>query len=236
MTPRCQPLSVRDIATPRRQVGGRCRKWAASCLCGQQFGHGEARLQQWSNRTSQRAYDHAQCVNGGVAHDHELHPKQPTDQDAVEYVTRQRDCVTQAAADSQILLPTTASSDQASTAAPADDEPSLFGREEALRLDEEIINFQRFDSIKEIRGTTDVHPLPRFRFAFQQTRHAILRAIVYPGPSSPASESAWKVLLGRPAINASESNCASASDPSGVVLACPEQTRSRADLWQTCGC
>ena len=143
------------------------------------------------------------------------HPKQPTDEDAVQYVTCQRHCVTQAAADSQILLPITSSSDQASTAAPADDEPSPFGREEALRLDEEIINFQWFDSIKEIGGTKDVQPPPRFRFAFQQDQYAMLRAIVYPGPSSPASESAWKVLvlsswllLGRPAINASESNCA----------------------------
>ena len=288
------------------------RKCAACCTCGQQFSRGEARLQQWSNRNSHCAFVDAQCVNGGVAHDHELHPKQPTDQDAVEYVARQCDCVTQAAADSEILLLITASSDQASTAAPANDEPSLYGREEALRLDEEIINFQWFDSTKDLRGTTYVQPPPRFRFAFRQAQHAILRAIVYPGPSSPASESAWKVLvlsswllLGRPAINASESNCAhflearldlfwsedwpalwatvraecdvarlqhltqfscrtetvtcpqschpcfvrrtrtrpgvsvarrlmlpqpAASDPSGVVLACPEQTRSRADL------
>ena len=63
---------MHDIATPRRQIGGRCRKWAAACcMCGQQFGRGEARLQQWSNRNSQHAYVHAQCVNGGVAHDHE---------------------------------------------------------------------------------------------------------------------------------------------------------------------
>ena len=46
-------------------------------------------------------------------------------------------------------------------------------------------------------------------------QHAILRAIVHNNPTSPASESAWKalvlsswLLLGRPAVNASESNCA----------------------------
>ena len=116
-----------DIATPRRRIGGRCRKWAvstqqpadkrryASCLiCGLQFAHGEARLQQWSNRDSNNAYVHAQCINGGVArdHDHELHPKLPTDQDAVETTARQRACIIQAAADSEIILPLTATSDQ----------------------------------------------------------------------------------------------------------------------------
>ena len=62
-----------DILTPRRRVGGRCRKWAvstqqpadkrrcASCItCGLQFAHGEARLQQWCHRESNNAYVHAQ--------------------------------------------------------------------------------------------------------------------------------------------------------------------------------
>ena len=97
---------VHDIATPRRQVGGRCRKWAVStqqiadkrkcaacCMCDQQFSHGDARLQQWFNCNSQRAYVHAQCVNGGVAH--ELHPKQPTDQDAVDATASHREQQTQ---------------------------------------------------------------------------------------------------------------------------------------------
>ena len=95
-----------------------------------------------------------------------------------------------------------------------------FGREEALRMDEEIMDFQWFehvtwDSIKDLRGTTYVQPPTRFRFALQQAQHAILRAIVHNNPTSPASESAWKalvlsswLLLGRPAVNASESNCA----------------------------
>ena len=73
------------------------RKCAGCSMCGQQVSHGEARLQQWANRNSQRAYVHA-------AHDHELHRKHPTDQDAVQSVARQRDCVTQSAADSEILL------------------------------------------------------------------------------------------------------------------------------------
>ena len=110
--------------------------------------------------------------------------------------------------------------DQASTAAPPDDERDLFGREEALRMDEEITDFQWFehvtwDSIKDLRGTTYVQPPTRFRFALEQAQHAILRAIVHNNPTSPASESAWKalvlsswLLLGRPAVNASESNCA----------------------------
>ena len=89
-----------------------------------------------------------------------------------------------------------------------------------LRMDEEIMDFQWFehvtwDSIKDLRGTTYVQPPTRFRFALQQAQHAILRDIVHNNPTSSASESAWKalvlsswLLLGRPAVNASESNCA----------------------------
>ena len=72
-----------------------------------------------------------------------------------------------------------------------------------------------WDSIKDLRGTTYVQPLTRFKFAFHQAQHAILRSIIHNNPTSPASESAWKavvlsswLLLGRPAVNASESNCA----------------------------
>ena len=105
----------------RRQVGGRCRKWvistqqtsgkrecAASCVCGQPFSHGEARLQQWCNRNSHCAYVHVQCVNWGIAHDQELLPKHSTDQHAVETVIRQRECV-RAAADTEVschMVPT----------------------------------------------------------------------------------------------------------------------------------
>ena len=69
--------------------------------------------------------------------------------------------------------------DQASTVAPPDDERDLFGREEALRMDEEIMDFQWFEhvtwnSIKDLRGTTYVQPPTRFRFALQQAQHAIL--------------------------------------------------------------
>ena len=72
-----------DIATPRRMIGGRRHKWcisaqpasgkrkcAACCMCGTRFAHGEARLQQWGNRETNHHYVHAQCVNGGVGHDH----------------------------------------------------------------------------------------------------------------------------------------------------------------------
>ena len=86
---------VHDIATPRRMIGGRCRKWcisaqptsdkrrcAACSLCGQQFSHGEPRLQQWGNRQTNNPFMHAHCVNGGLGHDHEVHPKQAGDQEA----------------------------------------------------------------------------------------------------------------------------------------------------------
>ena len=77
--------AVHDIATPRRIIGGRCRKWcvsahpasgkrkcAACCMCGIRFTHGEARLQQCCNRETNHHYVHAHCVNGGLGHDHEL--------------------------------------------------------------------------------------------------------------------------------------------------------------------
>ena len=72
---------------------------------------------------------------------------------------------------------------------PADPEPprDLFGREEALRMGEEIMDFQwsehvTWDSIKDLRGTTNVQPPTRFRFALQQAHHAILRAIIHNNP------------------------------------------------------
>ena len=149
-----------------------------------------------------------------------MHPKVADDQEAVDAVTRQRDTIPRTAADTEVLLPFAQDPDPASTAAPPDDERDLFGREEALRMDEEIMDFQWFehvtwDSINDLRGTTYVQPPTRFRFALQQAQHAILRAIVHNNPTSPASEPAWKalvlgswLLLARPAVNASESNCA----------------------------
>ena len=116
-------------------------------------------------------------------------PKQAGDQDAVGAVTRQRDTITRTAADTEVLLPFAQDLGQASTAAPPDDEQDLFGREEALRMDEEIMNFQWFDhvtwdSIKDLRGTTYIQPPTRFKFALQHAQHAILRAIIHSNPSS----------------------------------------------------
>ena len=110
-------------------------------MCGIRFTHGEARLQQWSNRQTNHHHEHAHCVNGGLGHDHELHPKLADDQKAVDAVTRQRDTITRTAADTEVLLIFAQDQDQASTAAPPDDERDLFGREEALRMDEEIMEF-----------------------------------------------------------------------------------------------
>ena len=175
--------AVHDIATQRRIIGGRCRRWCISAqppsgkrrcaafdLCGIRFTHGEARLQQWGNRETNHRY--AYCVNGGPGHDHEFFPKQTADQDADDAGTRQRDTITRTAADAEVLLPFAQVPDQASTAAPHD-ERDLFGREEALRMDGEIMDFQWFehvtwDSIKDLRGTTCVQPPRRFRFALQQ--------------------------------------------------------------------
>ena len=55
--------------------------------------------------------------------------------------SRQRDTITRTAADTEVLLPFAQDVEQASTAAPPDDEPDLFGREDALRMDEVIMGF-----------------------------------------------------------------------------------------------
>ena len=225
--------AVHDIATPRRTILEDAASGASvhslpeananvlPAVCAE-YDSPTARHDSSNgvNRETNHHYVHAHCVNGGLGHDHELHPKLATDQEAVDAVTRQRDTITRTAADTEVLLHFAQDPDQASTAAPPDDERDSFGREEALRMDEEIMDFQWFehvtwDSIKDLRGTTYVQPPTRLRFALQQAQHAILRAIIHNNPTSLASESAWKalvlsswLLLGRPAVNAFESNCA----------------------------
>ena len=221
------PSMVHDIATPRRAIGGRCCKWcistkpasgkrkcAAFCMCGTRFTHGEARLQQWGNRETNHHYVHAHCVNGGLGHDHELLPKLADDQEAVVAVTRQRDTMTRTVADTEVLLPF------AQDRIKPQQLRHLMMSETCLGVKRLSMDFQWFervtwDGIKDPRGTTYVQPPTRFRFALQQAQHAILRAIIHNTPTSLASESAWKalvlsswLLLGRPAVNASESNCA----------------------------
>ena len=188
-------------------------------MCGNQFTASEPRLQQWGNRDTQRAYVHAQCITSGIGRDHELVPKNPTDAEARDSVARLRDSVLNAAAAAEVVLPIHDPHEDNSTEAP-DDEDRLFDREEALRHDDAIMDFHWFTipwtDIKDLRGTTYVQPPTRFRFALQQAQHAIWRAIIHHGPSSPNSEPAWKVLilsnwllLGRPAENASDVTCAS---------------------------
>ena len=197
--------TVHNITTPKRSIGGRCRKWcisaqppagkrksAACSMCGIRFTHCGARLQQWGNLQTNNHYVHAHCIYGGLGLDHELHPKVADDQEAVDAVTRQRDTIPEQQR-TQVLLFVAQDPDQAPTAAPPDDERDLFGREEALRMVEEIMDFQWFehvtwDSIKDLRGTTYVQSPTRFRFALQQAQHAIFRAIVHNNPISPASE------------------------------------------------
>ena len=184
------------------------------------FSHGEACVQQWAIVTQTITTFMRTVSTGGIGHDHELHPKQPLDHEAVEAVSRQRERIIRAGADTEVPLPFAQDPDQASTAAPPDDEQVLFEREEALRMDEEIMDFQWFDNvswdnIKDPRGTTYVQPPSRYKFAPKQAKHAILRAIMHNNPSTLATEPAWKalmlsswLLLGRPAENAVERKCA----------------------------
>ena len=138
----------------------------------------------------------------------------------MDSVIRLRDIVLSAAAAAEVVLFFHEPHEDNSTEA-LDDEDRLFDREEAVRHDDAIIDFNWFSTIswtdiKDLRGTTYVQPPTRFRFAPQQAQHAILRATMHHGPSSLNSEPAWKVLilsswllLGRPAENASDANCAS---------------------------
>ena len=104
--------------------------------------------------------------------------------------------------------------DQASTAAPPDDERNVFDEKRLfawmMRSWTSSGSNMLHWTASNLRGTTYVQPPTRFKFALQQAQHAILRAIIHNNPTSPASESAWKalvlcswLLLGRPAVNAS---------------------------------
>ena len=188
-------------------------------MCGTRFNYGEARLQQWVNRETHQHYVHAHCVNGVLCHDHEVLSKQATDQDAVDALTRQRDTITRTAADTEVLLLIAEDPDQASTAAPPDDEQDLFGREEALRMDEEIIDFQWFehvtwDSIKDLRGTTYVPPHHKVQVCFTASSTCHSSSHHSQQPFLIDIRVRWESVCaqqlapsGTTSVNASESNC-----------------------------
>ena len=227
MTLRCPPL----IATPRRRIGGRCRKWAVSTqhsadrrrctsciICGLQFAHGEARLQLWGNRDSDNAYVHAQCINGGVAHDQELHPTLPTDQDAVETIARQRDSKS---------LQTQRSFSLSRRALIKPPLLLLLMTIRVCLVEKTLYDWTRrswtFSGLTLSHGTASrTSAAPRTSshhhgssLLHSKPQHAILRVITHHGPSSLAFEKAWNVLvlsswllLCSPAVDASESNYA----------------------------
>ena len=183
-------------------------------MCGNQFTPGEQRLQQWANRNTQRAYVHAHGITGGIGRDHERVSKAATDNEARDTVVPFRDSGHRRPQLWKWSSPFTRQMDDNSTEAP-DDDDRLFDREEALRHDDAIMDFQWFNTIpwaeiEDLRGHGD-SGLPCSRRSTPS-----LRAIMHHGPSSPNSEPAWKVLLlsswlflDRPAENASGANCAS---------------------------
>ena len=139
------------------------RKCAACIMCAQQFVQGKLRLLQWSYRDSQCAYVHTQCIKGGIGLDHELRPRPLSDQEAVNQVTTLRDSSHIAAASQEVIM-LVESDFERYTAALADDDVR-FSREDALRLVDEIMNFQWFamvalDTIRDLRGTSFVWPSP----------------------------------------------------------------------------
>ena len=140
-------------------------------------------------RDVERSYVHAQCIKGGLKTSHEFLSKNSTDTEAKETVIRLRESAIRAAVEAEVVLSIYDPHEDNSTVAP-DDEDRTFDREEALRLDDAIMDFHWFSSIpwtdiKDLRGTTYVQPPTRLRFALQQAQHAILRAIMHHGPSSP---------------------------------------------------
>ena len=226
--------AVHDIATPRRMIGGRCRKWcisaqpasgkrkcAACCMCGTRFTHSEPRLQQWGviAKPTITTYTHTVSTEVSVmimncTRNWRMIRKQLMQLPANGIPSPgQRQTQKYTSCSLRIRI----KPQQPRHLMMSED---LFGSEEALRMDDEIMDFQWFehitwDSIKDLRGTTYVQPPTTFKLALQQAQHAILRAIIHKNPTSLASESAWKalvlsswLLLGRPAVNASESNCA----------------------------
>ena len=89
------------------------------------------------NRQTNNHYVHAHCVNGGLGHDHDLHPKVADDQEAVDAVSRQR---TLSPGQQQTQK---CSSDVRRTRIKPQQlrhlmmSETFFGREEALRMDED---------------------------------------------------------------------------------------------------
>ena len=109
------------------------------------------------------------------------------------------DSVLHAVAEAEVVLPINEQVEDSSTIAPEVND-GIIDCEEALRLDDEIMNFQwistiPWSDIKDLRGSTVVQPLTRLRCALQQAQHAILRAILHHGSSSRGSQPAWKVVL-----------------------------------------
>ena len=178
------------------------------------FAHGEVRLQEWGNRESDNAYVHAQCINRGVAHDHELHRKTPTDQDAVEAITRQHESVVRAAADTKVL--SLFATGLVFTAAPADDACSVVKK----HYDWTKRSWTSSCSTRS-HGKASRTFGGRRMFSHRQGSSLPCNKLSTPssvlhthhGPSSLAPEPAWKVLvrwllLGRPVVNSLEYNCA----------------------------
>ena len=159
-------------------------------MCGQQFSHGEARLQQWFNRNTQRACVHAHCVNGGVHHDHELHPKQPLDQEAVELVARQRECVIRAAADTEVLLPFASSL----LCCPCLDVKKLSAWTKKSWTSSGSTT-SRGTASRTCVARRTFNPRHGSSLRYNRRNMAILRAIVHHDPSSLASEPTWKALV-----------------------------------------
>ena len=194
--------SVHDIATPRHQIGGRCRKWCISTQptsdkrkCGLPVvcvGYNSVTEKRVSNsgaivKPTTTTSMHTvltevlvmtvSCTqsNPWIRKQLKLSPAN-VKLSSGQLQTQRSCCPWHRTRIKPPQLPLT-----------PDDEQDLFGREEALRMDEEIMDFQWFqcvswNSVKDLRGTPHVQPPRRFKFALQQAQHAILRAIMHNNP------------------------------------------------------
>ena len=185
--------TVHDIATPRRTVGGRCRKWCISA------------------QPPTPTYIHMVSMGDLVMI---MNCSQNKPQIRMQLMQSPAN-VTPSPEPQRIQK--SYSLYQASTAAPPDVERDLFGREEALRMDEVISGLIRFlGTASKIYVVRHMFNLPRgSNLPYSKLNMPSFEPLPTTAHLPLPRKSAWKalilsswLLLGRPALNASESICA----------------------------
>ena len=212
-----------DIATPRRRIGGRCRKWAVSSS--QQTSAGAPPAVACSLHTEKNDFNSGAIVTLtmpayvlSVSTEVSLMIMSCTQNDpGIRTLLRPSDA-------NVIASPRPLQTQRSfSPSRGALIKPPLLLLLMTIRVclvEKRLYDWTRklwtSSGLTRSRGTASrTSAAPRTFSHHHQAQHVILRVITNHGPSTLASEPAWKVLvlsswllLGRPAVNASESNCA----------------------------